>query len=869
MVSPFNGATTTRIKIQVKNVEAIAVAAGTGRLIQGYSMVQADTDLRYELEERLRFETLLTDISAHFINLPADQIDAAIEDAQRRICELLDLDRSVLWQACQGAAEKMLLTHVHQPPDGLLPDSPFHAMDNFPWLLAQVLRGETVAITGWKDFPPEAMRDRESFQRWGTKSTLVVPLSIGGKIVGALSFGRLREERDWQKKVVKRLQLISQVFSNALARKEAEESLERRLRFEALLIEISARFVNIPADGIDSEIEDAQRRICECIGLDFTALWQLSIASPRNYVLTHSYRILEGPALPEQMTADEYFPWCLEHVGAGEVIAVSTEEVPAEAARDQEVWRDYGIKSSLVIPLSTGGEPPIGAVSFNTMKADRTWPEPIVKQLRLVAQIFANAIGRKYVDADLRESEERLSMAINAAGAGLWILEIDTGHVWVTPKTRELFHFATDEELHYETFIKVIHSADRERVDQVIQQALQSGEKLTIEYRILLPDGSTRWIDASGKRYLKSTGESDRLIGVSIDISERKQTENELNERLQEIEKLKGRLENENLYLRKELKKEKGFDKIVGDSKAIKSVIYAARQVASTDATVLLLGETGTGKGMVANAIHQMSARKDRPLVTVNCSALPHNLIESELFGREKGAFTGAHVRQAGRFEVADGGTIFLDEIGEMPLELQSKLLRVLQEGEFERLGSAKTVKVNVRVIAATSCDLKQEIRKKRFREDLFYRLNVFPILISPLRQRTEDIPLLARYFTEKYARKMDKPIESIPKATIKTFLGYDWPGNVRELEHVIERGVIISPGRSLRMTDQLIPSLRGDSKGEPLKDLAAAEREHILRILQETGWKIEGLSGAASILKLHPSTLRFRIKKLGIHRPT
>ena len=260
-------------------------------------------------------------------------------------------------------------------------------------------------------------------------------------------------------------------------------------------------------------------------------------------------------------------------------------------------------------------------------------------------------------------------------------------------------------------------------------------------------------------------------MGVSIDISERKQMEGELNERLQEIEKLKGRLENENLYLRKELRKEKGFDKIVGDSKAIKSVVYAAKQVASTDATVLLLGETGTGKGMVANAIHQMSARKDQPLITVNCSALPQNLIESELFGREKGAFTGAHVRQAGRFEVADGGTIFLDEIGETPLELQSKLLRVLQEGEFERLGSAKTIKVNVRVIAATSRDLKQDIRKKRFREDLFYRLNVFPILIPPLRQRSEDIPLLAQFFTEKYARKMDKPIESIPKATIKRFL--------------------------------------------------------------------------------------------------
>ena len=842
---------------------------GPARLAtQGDTMAQSDTDIRYELEERLRFETLLAEISARFVNLPVDQIDGAIEDAQRRICELLDLDRSVLWQSCERASEKMLLTHVHQPPQGLLPESPFHAMDNFPWLLTQVLQGETVAIPSLDDFPPEAIRDRESFLHWGTKSTLVVPLSIGGKIVGAVSFGHLWKERDWPERVVERLQLLAQVFANALDRKEAEDSLQGLRRFESLLVDISARFVNLPAERIDSEIEDAQRRVCECLGLDLSALWQWSVETPRFITVTHLYSPPEGPSRPEKIDGQEVFPWVYQKMLRGETLAFSTEGMPPEAARDQEARRHYGVKSSVVIPLSTGGGPLIGALTFDTLQEERSWPEPLVKQLHLIAQIFSNALARKQADLKLRESEARLSLATNAAGVGLWIMEMDTEYVWVTPKTRELFHFAPDEELHYESFFKVIHPADRERVGWAVQQALQSGEELRSEYRVVLPDGSIRWIVASGKRYLKSTGEQDRLMGVSIDISERKQMEGELNERLQEIEKLKGRLQNENLYLRKELRKEKGFDKIVGDSKAIESVIYAANQVASTDATVLLLGETGTGKGMVANAIHQMSARKDQPLITVNCSALPQNLIESELFGREKGAFTGAHVRQAGRFEVADGGTIFLDEIGETPLELQSKLLRVLEEGEFERLGSAKTVKVNVRVIAATSRDLKQEIRKKRFREDLFYRLNVFPILIPPLRQRTEDIPLLAQHFTEKYARKMDKPIESIPKATIKTFLKYDWPGNVRELEHVIERGVIITPGTSLRMTDRLISSLPGHSTDEPLKDLAATERGHILRVLRETGWKIEGPSGAAAILKLHPSTLRFRIKKLGIRRP-
>ncbi|MGB8426933.1 MAG: sigma 54-interacting transcriptional regulator [Desulfobacterales bacterium] len=831
-------------------------------------MNKPDTDRLSDLKEQLKFETLLTEISVRFVNLPTDEIDGAIKDAQRRICEYLAIDRSALWQLSDREPGHALLTHIHQIPEAPLPDKLLTAKDTFPWILKQVQQSATVVISRPADFPPEADRDRESLNLWGAKSTVVVPLLIGGRVVGALSFARLRSEGDWPLHIVKRFLLVAQVFANAISRKLAEESLKERLEFESLLADISTRFVNLPAERIDSEIEDAHRRVCACLGLDFSALWQLSAKSPRNYVLTHSYRLLEGPALPDRMTADEYFPWCLAHVAAGEILAVSTEQLPAEAARDQEVWRQYGIKSSLVVPLSAGGAPPVGAVSFNTMKADRTWPEPFVKQLQLVAQIFANAITRKYAEAKLRESEARLSLAINAARVGLWIMEIDSGRVWVTPNTREMFHFASDNDLHYDSFMAAIHPADREGINRAVQAAVQAGENLSSEYRIVLPDGSTRWIAVSGQRYPRSTGEADRLMGVSIDISVRKQMEIELKERLTEIERLKQQLENENLYLRKELSREQGFDKIVGESKAVKSVLRAARQVAATDATVLLLGETGTGKGMVANAIHQMSARKDRPAVTVNCAALPQNLIESELFGREKGAFTGAHARQPGRFEVADGGTIFLDEIGEMPLELQSKLLRVLQDGEFERLGSAQTVKVDVRVIAATSRDLRQEVHARRFREDLYYRLNVFPISIPPLRQRQEDIPLLAQYFTGKYARKMGKQIDSIPRATIQKFLEYQWPGNVRELEHVIERGVIISTGCKFKLAGQLRPSLSVAASDTPLTDLATAERKHILRVLQETGWRIDGLSGAATILKLHPSTLRFRIKKLGIRRP-
>jgi len=335
-----------------------------------------------------------------------------------------------------------------------------------------------------------------------------------------------------------------------------------------------------------------------------------------------------------------------------------------------------------------------------------------------------------------------------------------------------------------------------------------------------------------------------------------------------EIKLLKERLQAENIYLKQEIAREYNFGDFIGQSSAISYVFSQVEQVAAMNATVLLLGETGTGKGVVARAIHSSSARKDRPMVTVNCSSLPANLIESELFGRERGAFTGADARQIGRFELADGGTIFLDEIGEMPMELQPKLLRVIQDGEFERLGSPKTIKVNIRIIAASNRNLKEEIRNGKFREDLFYRLNVFPITIPPLRQRKEDIPLLLNHFVTKFNKKIGKKIEVVQKDTLRALEEYQWPGNVRELESVIERSVIISQGSTLQVLDRLdIVRKIEEPSGQDVKAIADLERDHILQVLTKTGWRIEGKNGAAILLGLNASTLRARMRKLGIVR--
>ena len=288
--------------------------------------------------------------------------------------------------------------------------------------------------------------------------------------------------------------------------------------------------------------------------------------------------------------------------------------------------------------------------------------------------------------------------------------------------------------------------------------------------------------------------------------------------------------------------------------------------MAPQNTTVLILGETGTGKELISAAIHNLSSRQDRTLITVNCAALPANLIESELFGREKGAFTGADTRRIGRFEVAHGSTLCLDEIGELPLDLQAKLLRVIQYNEFERLGSSQTIKVDVRIVATTNRNLEEEVRKGRFRQDLYYRLNVFPITVPPLRQRQEDIPVLVRAFTERYARKVGKQITSVPKETMKALQEYPWPGNIRELESIIERAVILCPGPVLQLADKL--EISSPPLSSSLRTLEETERNQILKGLSETRWRIEGNDGAAAILGLHPSTLRARIHKLGIVRP-
>jgi PAS domain S-box-containing protein len=469
--------------------------------------------------------------------------------------------------------------------------------------------------------------------------------------------------------------------------------------------------------------------------------------------------------------------------------------------------------------------------------------------------------------AALRTSEERYLLALAGSTDGLWDWDLLSNTVFYSDRFREILGYTPAEfPGTIDSLRSRLHPEDTTAVWAAIKRHLKERVAYRVELRLRTRSGDYLWILARGQAIWNSEGKAIRMCGSIQDITERKQAELDLKAALSEIQELKEKLEVERAYLQEEIKSQYNHENIIGQSNALNYIFYKVEQIAPTDTTVLILGETGTGKELVARAIHGLSPRKDRALVKVNCATLPANLIESELFGHEKGAFTGAHARQLGRFEVANGATLFLDEIGELPLELQPKLLRVIQDGEFERLGSTGTIKVDVRLIAATNRNLEEEVRKGRFREDLWYRLSIFPITVPPLRDRMEDIALLVDFFVDKISKRLGKSIETIPTSVMNALQDYQWPGNVRELENVLERAVINSSGPKLHLVDEL---------KKPSKDLTTAkktlnevERDYIVRVLEQTHWKVSGQNGAAEILGLDRSTLRARMRKLGIRQP-
>jgi len=496
--------------------------------------------------------------------------------------------------------------------------------------------------------------------------------------------------------------------------------------------------------------------------------------------------------------------------------------------------------------------------------------------LAMATELTRDVVRASQLAAEVAANERRWrSLAENVK---LLVVGVDPDRRinYVNPFTCEVSGFAA-EELVGRSIEEVsppeLHASYLQKLDSRLGGDLPSSEESPLRTR----DGKERTILFSTARLLGDEGEVTGIISVGADITEQRQAEAARDEALhqteaalREVEALKSRLEDEVVQLRTELQTVGGFEEIIGHSDALRYVLQRLEQVAPLETTVLIEGETGVGKELVARAIHARSRRSRRPLVKVDCAALPPNLIETELFGHERGAFTGADRLRRGRFELADGGTLFLDEVGELPLELQGKLLRALQEGEVERVGGERTLTVDVRVIAATNRNLEAEVRRGGFREDLFYRLNVFPLTVPPLRQRREDIPDLIQLFARRYASAHVRRVDGIPQAVMDELVRYDWPGNVRELSNVIERAVITSPGGPLRLAAHLEQSERGPvgNDSDYRGSLQDVERDYVRQVLESSGWRIEGEGGAAELLGLHPNTLRFRMRKLGIQRP-
>lgn len=496
----------------------------------------------------------------------------------------------------------------------------------------------------------------------------------------------------------------------------------------------------------------------------------------------------------------------------------------------------------------------------------------IHEQKRAEEALRVDIEARKQVEAKLRENEAHLLEIQALTRTGSWRLNARSGKVSVSPEVLRRYGVRpTEDTSDPEFWFSRIHPDDRRRVREVFERSIAQKTNYEADYRIVLPNGTIKHQHSIGHPVLNDAGELIEVIGSTMEVTEQVHAREELERALAEIRSLKDQLQKENIALRDEVDRVSMFEEIVGSSRALQAVLSRVTRVAPTDSTVLITGETGTGKELVARAIHKRSPRAQRAFVSVNCAALAPSLIASELFGHERGAFTGAVQRRLGRFELANGGTIFLDEVGDLPLDIQTSLLRILQERELERVGGGESIKVDVRVIAATNRDLGAALANGGFRSDLYYRLNVFPIEVPPLRERKGDVRVLLEYFVHRFGRKAGKSFRSLDPRTLELFQAYDWPGNIRELQNVVERSVILSLDDTFRVDEAWLSTGSSGTRRSHVPRVggqdSSDERQIIEAALAESRGRVSGPHGAASKLGIPPSTLDYQIKKLKIRK--
>jgi len=576
-----------------------------------------------------------------------------------------------------------------------------------------------------------------------------------------------------------------------------------------------------------------------------------------------------GVSVPPDMPAEDTITWWVYHHQTP--VIISSRESETRFPKIMRLFEQAGVESSCVFPLTTAYRR-LGSLAF-ACQTCKSYSEEEIRYLQLVSDQVALAVDNALRDAEQSREASFLAEGQALGHTGSWTRDVATGDVTLSQESLRMFGFSPDAtKLSLDSILSRVHPDCRTSVKGTIEQAMHDAADFETEFRVIHEDGSMRHVLVVGHPVRNEDGKLVEFVGTHMDVTEQRRSRKELEQALAEIRVLKDQLYQENIALRQEVDERALFDDIVGKSEALQKVLKDIQTVAPTDSTVLICGETGTGKELIARAIHNNSARSANAFVKVNCAAIPTGLLESELFGHEKGAFTGAIAQRIGRFELAQHGTVFLDEIGEISLELQPKLLRVLQEREFERLGSSRTLRTNARLIAATNQDLSAMVREQEFRSDLFYRLNVFPIRVPALRERPEDLPLLIRHFAEVFSRRMNKSIETIPAETMNALLQYPWPGNVRELQNVIERAVILSTEGVLRVP---VSDLKQQTAAPDHREALAArrnrytspppDRDQVLQALKASAGRIGGSDGAAAKLGMKRTTLIALLKRLGI----
>jgi transcriptional regulator with GAF, ATPase, and Fis domain len=853
-------------------------------------------------------------LSAALVQSPIDAVDAHLDELVGQVARYLEVDHGVLFRhALNGASSDI----VHRWSRAeCAPPATFDAAD-LPWIAARLHDGKPVYVARPDDLPGEAASDRMALLRLGLRSIAGLPLLVGGAPAGWLIFATLREHRPWPTLRLEQLRRTAEIAESAVARVQADLALRQAIEFDQAVAEIAATLMHVPTDTIDAHIVQSLETFGELLGADRASIFELG--PPLELARTHVW-VRPGTPRPPTFDSRDSFPWMISWLyERREVIALThLDELPPEAALDRASLERNVVTSCALAPMVVEDRV-VGIISFVTAVREQRWSPDLVARLRLVGGILASALGRLESDRALRRAvgfdqavatlaaslmrvpADQIDEAIVAALGDLGELlgadraaviqrDLERGvlvrtHLWV--RSGAVGPPRVDQLDRYPWLISRVYDArelvaltrldelppeaarDRETLERngVVSGALAPmviGDRVFGELMFATSTRELRWSPDLVARL--------RLLGEIIASAlARRDVELALRNALAENEELRERLAAENLYLQAELVEAQDFGEIVGHNPSLRAALQKVRQVADTTAPVLLLGETGTGKELLARAIHAQSRRRGRAFIAINCAALPATLIESELFGHEKGAFTGAIQAKAGRFELADQGTLLLDEIGELEPALQAKLLRVLEDGEIQRLGSTVTRKVDVRIIAATNRTLRKDAREGRFRSDLYYRLSVFPIELTPLRERRDDIPLLVWHFIQSRQRALGRSIQKISKAAMASLQDYEWPGNVRELQNVIERAMILSDGPVLRVEEALGFGAADRDAGErrhATDSLHDTERAHIIAVLERSAWTIEGRGQAAERLGLNPSTLRNRMRKLGIRRP-